>query len=87
MLSVARHSFSGRFLTHPSAIWHGDGLGMGAAAAGATTPMMADRNGLHGDAVVLAEGDRLVVDAMRKHPTHHKLQQVTTLTTFSTLAA
>ena len=49
--------------------------------------MMADRNGLHGDAVVLAEGDRLVVDAMRKHPTHHKLQQVTTLTTFSTLAA
>ena len=48
--------------------------------------MMADRNGLHGDAVVLAEGDRLVVDAMRKHPTHHKLQQVTTLTTF-TLAA
>ena len=48
--------------------------------------MMADRNGLHGDAVVLAEGDRLVVDAMRKHPTHHKLQQVTTLTTFSLAA-
>ena len=59
---------------------------MEAAAAGATTPMMADRNGLHGDAVVLAEGDRLVVDAMRKHPTHHKLQQVTTLTTFSLAA-
>lgn len=40
------------------------------------TPFYAWDDHEHGDAIVAAEGDSLMVQAMKNHPTHHKLQQI-----------